>query len=409
MKSAILTIGDEIVAGFSVDTNSVWLAQELLKRGISVVAKKSVGDDLEAILEVLKEWDGRFDLVISTGGLGPTHDDVTKTAFCRYFDSELMFDEDYWNALVERFRKRGYEIPANNRSQAEIPIKAVTFPNPVGSALGLKFSSQSTSFYVLPGVPREMKAIMTEHLLPELGSGEAVSIVTLRTTGIIESALAEKLKPVASELEGVLIAYLPAYTGVDLRLRGLQTGQRGKEQVEAAAAMIEAKLGELVYGRDDEKLEAVVGQLLKERQETLAIAESCSGGLTSSRITDIPGSSDYMLGAVVAYSNESKIAILKVKSETLERNGAVSEPTAKEMAEGVRSVFNAHWGIATTGISGPSGGTSEKPVGLVYLAVAGPQRTVAKEANLVPHRLPHKAATAQAALNLLRLEMLHGS
>ena len=409
MRAAVLTIGDEIVAGFSIDTNSVWLAQELLKRGISVAAKKSVGDDLEAILETLTEWDSKFDLVITTGGLGPTHDDITKTAFCRYFESDIKFDKDYWNLLVERFRKRGYEIPANNRSQAEIPVKAVTVPNPVGSALGLKFTSPATSFYVLPGVPREMKAIMTEHLLPELGSGEAVSVVTLRTTGIIESALADRLKSFVAKLDRLQIAYLPAYTGVDLRLRGLDKGMRGKEQVESAVAMIEAHLGDLVYGRDDDKLEAVVGRMLMERQQTLAIAESCSGGLASSRITDIPGSSDYLLGAVVAYHNESKVTVLNVNPDTLEKYGAVSESTAIEMAEGVRTVFGAQWGIATTGISGPSGGTSEKPVGLVYLAVAGPQRTVARKANLVPHRLPHKAATAQAALNLLRLEIRHGS
>jgi nicotinamide-nucleotide amidase len=408
MRAAILTIGDEIVAGFSVDTNSVWLAQELLKRGITVVTKRSVSDDLEAILEALTEWDGKFDLVIATGGLGPTHDDITKTAFCRYFDSGIKFDEEYWNSLVERFRKRGYEIPANNRSQAEIPVKADIFPNPVGSALGLRFQSSTTSFFVLPGVPREMKAIMTEHLLPVLGSGEAVSVVTLRTTGIIESALADQLKSVVSELDSVQIAYLPAYTGVDIRIRGLQPGEQGEEQVNSAVVMIEAELGDLVYGHDDDKLEAVVGRLLKERQETLAIAESCSGGLTSSRITDVPGSSEYLLGAVVAYSNKSKVSLLGVKSETLEKFGAVSESTAIEMAAGIQSVFDTHWGIATTGISGPGGGTPEKPVGLVYLAVAGPQRTVAKEASLVPYRLPHKAATAQAALNLLRLEILHG-
>ena len=407
MKAGILTIGDEIVNGFSVDTNSVWLAQELLKRGITVVTKVSVGDDLDAIEEVLARWDGQLELVITTGGLGPTHDDVTKTAFCRYFNSELQLDEDYWAVLIERFRKRGYDIPASNRSQAEIPTRAEAIPNPVGTAPGLKFQSDTTTFYVLPGVPTEMKAIMSDHLLPTLDGGEAVSWVTIRTTGIIESALVTRLGPLVSRLKDVQVAYLPAYTGVDIRLRAVAVGDGGRERVESAADELEALLGDVVYGRDDITLERVVGRLLVERQETLALAESCSGGLAASRITDIPGSSAYMLGAVVAYSNAAKTGLLGVRPETLKAHGAVSEATAREMAEGVRSVFGAHWGVATTGISGPTGGTPEKPVGLVYLAVAGPQRTVAKEARLVPHRLPHKAATTQAALNLLRLEIRH--
>ena len=407
MKAGILTIGDEIVNGFSVDTNSVWLAQELLKRGITVVTKVSVGDDLDAIEEVLARWDGQLELVITTGGLGPTHDDVTKTAFCRYFNSELQLDEDYWAVLIERFRKRGYDIPASNRSQAEIPTRAKAIPNPVGTAPGLKFQSDATTFYVLPGVPTEMKAIMSDHLLPTLGGGEAVSWVTIRTTGIIESALVTRLEPLVSKLKDVQVAYLPGYTGVDIRLRAVAVGDGGRERVESATDELEALLGDVVYGRNDATLERVVGRLLVERQETLALAESCSGGLAASRITDIPGSSAYMLGAVVAYSNAAKTGQLGVRPATLKAHGAVSEVTAREMAEGVRSVFGAHWGVAATGISGPTGGTPEKPVGLVFLAVAGTQRTVAKEARLVPHRLPHKAATAQAALNLLRLEIRH--
>ncbi len=407
MKAGILTIGDEIVAGFSVDTNSVWLAQELLRKGIVVATKASVGDDLKAIEGVLARWDRELELVITTGGLGPTHDDVTKTAFCRYFNSDLQFDEEYWEVLVKRFQKRGFEIPASNRSQAEIPVKAEALPNSVGTAPGLKFQSGTTTFFVLPGVPTEMKAIMTDHLLPTLDDGEVVSWVTIRTTGIFESALAARLEPLVSSLKDVQVAYLPAYTGVDIRLRSATTGDKGRRIIESAAGKIETLLGDLTYGRDDATLEGVVGRLLAERQETLALAESCSGGLTASRVTDVPGSSAYMLGAVVAYGNAAKVDQLGVKPETLKAHGAVSEAAAREMAEGVKSVFGAHWGVATTGISGPTGGTPEKPIGLAYLAVAGPQRTVAKEARLVPHRLPHKAATAQAALNLLRLEIMH--
>ncbi|UCH62616.1 MAG: CinA family nicotinamide mononucleotide deamidase-related protein [Fidelibacterota bacterium] len=406
MNAGILTIGDEIVAGFSVDTNSVWLAQELLRKGIIVAVKASVPDDREAIEEVLARWDGQMELVITTGGLGPTRDDITKTAFCRYFDSELRFDEEYWEVLVERFQKRGFEIPGSNRSQAEIPVKAEVLPNPVGTAPGLKFQSGTTTFLVLPGVPMEMKAIMTEHFQPGLGDGEAISWTTVRTTGIIESALAAQLEPLVSSFEDIQVAYLPAYTGVDIRLRSSTTGDKGRKMIESAARKLEALVGDLTYGRNDASLEEIVGGSLTRRQETLALAESCSGGLTASRITDIPGSSAYMLGAVVAYDNAAKERQLGVKPETLKAHGAVSEAAAREMAEGVKSVFGADWGVATTGISGPTGGTPEKPVGLAFLAVAGPQRTVARETRLLPYRLPHKAATAQAALNLLRLEIM---
>ena len=407
MKAGILTIGEEILIGFTVDTNSAWLAQELLKRGITVAKKTIVGDDQRAITEVLKRWDGELDLVIATGGLGPTHDDITKKAFCTYFESELRFDEDYWNSLQDRFKKRGYRIPANNRSQAEIPIKAVVIHNPVGTAPGLIFHSEKTAFIVLPGVPTEMKAIINEGDISELDGTEAVSITTLRTTGIFESALSEKLGPLVSGMRNVQVAYLPSYIGVDIRISGSTIGDKGRKAVETAVAAMEAEIGEYIYGHDAALMEELVGRLLKERGETVAVAESCSGGLIASRITDVAGSSVYFHGAVVAYSNEAKVSQLGVESSTLKKYGAVSEPTAREMAEGVRKLFGVDWGVSTTGISGPTGGTPDKPVGLVYFAVAGPKRTVARESKLIPHRLPHKLATAQMALNLLRLELLH--
>ena len=406
MNAAILTIGDELIHGFTVDTNAVWLAQELHRRGVSVSIKASVGDDTGAIEAILRQWDGKYDWVIATGGLGPTHDDITKTAFCNYFGSDTRFDEGYWQELVGRFKARGHTIPGNNRSQAEIPTKAEFIANPVGTAPGLKFVSGGTTFIVLPGVPREMKAIMTDHVLPDLGGQEPIAWVTLHTTGIFESALAARLEPLLARLDGVQLAYLPSYTGVDLRLRGLALGEQGRTRVARAARELEAFLGEGVYGRDSDTLASVVGQLLLERGETLALAESCSGGLTASHITDVPGSSAYFMGGVVAYSDASKVAQLGVNPATLETHGAVSKATARELAEGVRGAFDATWGVATTGIAGPAGGSDEKPVGLVYLAVAGPGGTVAKEARLVADRLPHKSATAQGALNLLRLELL---
>jgi nicotinamide-nucleotide amidase len=219
--------------------------------------------------------------------------------------------------------------------------------------------------------------------------------------------LSEKLGTVVSKLRNAQVAYLPSYIGVDIRIRGSATGDKGRKAVEAAVTAIKAEIGDYIYGFDDTLMEELVGQLLENRGETVAVAESCSGGLVASRITDVAGSSGYFHGAVVAYSNEAKVSQLGVQSATLEKYGAVSEPTAREMAEGVRKLFGVDWGVSTTGISGPSGGTPEKPVGLVFFAVAGPQRTVARESKLIPHRLPHKLATTQMALNLLRLELLH--
>lgn len=409
MRAGILTIGDELINGFTVDTNAVWLSQALLSRGVSVAIKASVGDETGAIEAILDQWDGEYDWVITTGGLGPTHDDITKSAFCNYFDSEIRFDEGYWQKLVERFKGRGHTIPDNNRSQAEIPTKAEFIANPVGTAPGLRFISKSTTFIVLPGVPREMKAIMTDHVLPGLEGQAPIAWLTLHTAGIFESALAMRLEPLLAKLGGIQLAYLPSYRGVDLRLRSLATGEQGRSKVASAAGEIEAFLGERVYGRDGDTLASVVGQLLLARRETVALAESCSGGVTASDMTDVPGSSAYFKGGVVAYSDAAKVSQLGVNPATLETHGAVSEATARELAEGARIAFDATWGVATTGIAGPSGGSEEKPVGLVYLAVAGPDGTITREARLVADRLPHKSATAHAALNLLRLELLgHG-
>ena len=406
MKAAILTIGEELISGFTVDTNAAWIAQELLPRGIPVVETVSVGDDLKSILGALEHLDHRMGLVIVTGGLGPTHDDVTKNAFCRYFDSAITFDTVYWESLVERFASRGLVIPENNRSQAEVPVKAEVLPNSVGSALGLRFQSEETTFFVLPGVPREMKAIMTEEVLPGLGKKKDGQWITVRTSGIFESALASRLEPVLASFPKVKLAFLPDYRGVDIRLGPESVGKAAHGEVESAARAIETELGLLAYGRDRTSVEKIVVESLTARGETLALAESCTGGLVASLLTDIPGASQVLLGSVVAYSNDVKERQLGVSPESIREFGAVSEPVAREMAAGAQAALGGTWGVATTGIAGPAGGSTKKPVGLVYIAVAGPGGIVSKELRLVPIRLPHKAATAQAALNLLRREIL---
>ena len=404
MKAAILTVGDELLDGYVTDTNSAWLARELASRGVSVAAKASVGDIKEEIRAALARWDGQFDLVLVTGGLGPTHDDVTKLACCEYFKCDLRFDEAYWAELVSRFEARGYDIPENNRSQAEIPTACETLPNPAGTALGMKFRSDATTFILLPGVPREMEAIVTASLLPSL-EGPELPLRILRTTGLYESALAQQLGPALDALEGVQVGLLTDVTGVDIRLRAGQTGAAGSAAVDRAADDLARLLGDKIYSTNGDSLARRIGHLLKERGESLAIAESCTGGLAAAAITAEAGSSAWFQGAVVAYGDQSKIDLLGVRSGTLAAHGAVSAEVAVEMASGVRTALHADWGLATTGISGPGGGSQAKPVGLVYLALAGLGATTVREAHLIAEREPHRQAAAQSVLNMLRMEL----
>ncbi len=405
MNAAILTIGNELLGGAVVDTNSAWLSRQLASRGVSVTHKATVGDTREDIIALLAAWDGQHDMVLITGGLGPTHDDITKAALCDYFGSGLTFDQRYWDVLVERFKKRGLEIPDNNRTQAQLPDLCQPLSNSVGTAMGMKFTSEKTIFISLPGVPAEMKAIVSEHVLPAI-EGQSIAETTLRVTGLTESALSTRLEGIISGAKGVTIGILPSLISTDLRVQAQQPGPAGAQAVAALVEKMADLLGNNVFARDAETMQETVGALLKGRGETVALAESCSGGLAASWLTDVPGSSDTFLGAVVAYSDAVKQSALSVSAQTLSRNGAVSEQVALEMAVGVKTAMDSTWGLSTTGIAGPDGGSAGKPVGLVYIAVAGDKRSEAREYHLVPRRLAHKQMTAQAALNMLRLELL---
>ncbi|MFC1480702.1 competence/damage-inducible protein A [Candidatus Neomarinimicrobiota bacterium] len=405
MNAAILTIGDELLAGFTVDTNAAWIGQQLLKNGIRVTGKATVGDDLDMITRQIADFDGVYELVIITGGLGPTGDDITKSALCKYFTSPLHFDEAYWQLLVERFTQRGYTISENNRGQAEIPDKAETLPNPVGSAQGLLFTTDGTQFVALPGVPREMQAIFQESVLPRFTQPEPLVWTTIHTTGMGESMMAQQLEPMLANLDGVEIAFLPDYTGTDIRLTADDRGAKGAANLNRWIEAIQESLGSLVYGRDDESMISLVFDALSSQNQTVAVAESCSGGLIASQLTDVAGATGIFKGGVVAYSNESKTRLLDVEEASIAANGAVSEDVTLQMAIGVRKKFEADWGLSTTGIAGPSGGSPEKPVGLVYIAVASESSRIVKKYRLVPARLHHKRATAMTALNLLRREI----
>lgn len=410
MKASIITIGNEILSGMTLDTNSSFLAKELALIGIPVVLKISVGDEAIDIQRAFKQALAETDIVLCTGGLGPTSDDITKKVAAKYFGSKLKLDKKTLDHIRSRFAKRGIEMPACNRGQAMVPDKAEVLFNPEGTAPGLLFKRGKKRLALMPGVPREMKAIFAGPLkerLEVLSCGMKISMLTLRTTGISESAIAEKLVPFEKGLAKGTLAYLPTHLGVDLRLTasGKDVSLINKK-LDGWSTKIRQLLGNVIYGQDEETMEQEVGRLLKEKKLTLTTAESCSGGLIADRITDVSGSSDYFFGSIIAYSNILKEKMLGVKSQTLRLHGAVSKETAIEMANGVRGRLGSDLGLAITGIAGPGGGTDKKPVGLVFMALAGPRGTVVEEKRFLGQRRHIKESAAQAALNMLRLYLL---
>jgi nicotinamide-nucleotide amidase len=410
MKAAIITIGNEILSGMTLDTNAAYLSQELGKIGIEVVLKISVGDRPADIGQAFKQALAGTDIVLCTGGLGPTSDDITKRVAVKFFKAKLKLDKGTLEHIHSRFAKRGIEMPACNRGQAMVPNKTEVLFNPEGTAPGLLFKKAKKILVLMPGVPREMKAIFAGSLkerLTALSKGMDIRVVTLRTTGIAESAVSEKLSGFEKELAKGALAYLPTHLGVDLRLtisgKNLSVIDN---KLNDLSEKITGVLGHVIYGKDDQTMEEVVGRLLKEKKLTLTTAESCSGGLIADRITNISGSSDYYLGSAIAYSNILKEKMLGVKSQTLRLHGAVSKETAIEMANGVRGRLGSDLGLAITGIAGPGGGTDKKPVGLIFMAVAGPKGTVVEERRFLGQRRHIKESAAQAALNMLRLYLL---
>ncbi len=410
MKASIITIGNEILSGMTIDTNSSYLAREFGMIGIPVVLKISIGDRPADIEQAFRQALAGTDIVLCTGGLGPTSDDITKRVAVKFFKSKLKLDKGTLEHIHSRFAKRGIQMPACNRGQAMVPDKAEVLFNPEGTAPGLLFKKGKKMLALMPGVPREMKAIFAGSLKQRLeaeSKGAMIRFVTLRTTGISESAIAEKLIPFEKGLTKGILAYLPMHLGVDLRLT-----VSGKiviaidKKLNDLSAKITGLLGQVIYGKDDETMEEVVGRLLKEKKLTLTTAESCSGGLIADRITNISGSSEYYLGSIIAYSNILKEKMLGVKSQTLRLHGAVSKETAIEMANGVRGRLGSDLGLAITGIAGPGGGTDKKPVGLVFMALAGSKGTVVEEKRFLGQRRHIKESAAQAALNMLRLYLL---
>jgi nicotinamide-nucleotide amidase len=411
MDAETVTVGNELLLGFTLDTNSSDIATALAAVGARIVRRTTVGDDENRISAAVGEALGRTGFVIVTGGLGPTRDDVTKHAVAALFDAPLELNEEYLRHLEARFAahfRRG-PMPATNRSQAEVPRGALLLPNRHGTAPGLWMEGGPGVAVLLPGVPHEMRALLADEVIPrmlerpEFADRLVTRSLTLRTAGITESGLASRLAEVEPSLEGVTLAYLPGFEGVDLRLTAWQVAQdRARELLEGAATSLRKELGVFWYGDDNTDMASAVLDMLRERHATLAVAESCTGGMIGGRITAIPGSSDVFLGGVVSYSDQSKQRDLDVPSSVLAQHGAVSEQTALAMAEGVARRFGADAAIAVTGVAGPSGGSPEKPVGTVWFAARMGDTARAVRSRLPGPREEVRLRAAQAGLNLLR-------
>ncbi|HEY6807980.1 MAG TPA: competence/damage-inducible protein A [Gemmatimonadales bacterium] len=416
MKLEVCTIGTELLLGHTTDTNAVDLGRALAAAGVEVVRRTTVPDRPRAIRDAVADALTRTGAVLTTGGLGPTRDDLTKPIVAELFGMPLKLDAGLLTALEARFRRAGRDtMPPSNRSQAEVPEGAVILPNPRGTAPGLWLEDAAGRLAILlPGVPREMRGLLTEQVLPRLVArvGAAPRVVrsrTLRTTGVPESALGERVGPLEEALAPLSLAYIPSADGVDLRLTAWSLDPAEADRLLAAGAdRLRRELGAHCYGEDEADLAAVVLGQARARRARLAVAESCTGGLLGARLTAVPGASDTFVGGTVAYDDAVKTGVLGVPAEILERHGAVSEEAVRAMAAGAARVFGVRYALAITGIAGPGGGTPEKPVGTVWLALQADGATAAVRRVFPGDRAEIRARSAQAALDLLRRHLGEG-
>jgi nicotinamide-nucleotide amidase len=416
VKTILINIGNELLIGQVVNTNASWMAEQLNRAGFNVDEIAVVGDSREAILGILSRTNESFDMIIVTGGLGPTKDDITKQVICEYFETHLVFREDAFRDIEMLFAGRGFPVTPSNRKQAELPEKCTDIPNTLGTARGMWFEKESPEghlarFVFLPAVPFEMKAMMEKEIIPRMKGifrPQAIVHRTILTQGIGESFLSDRLEPWETKLPTfITLAYLPQPGIVRLRLTG-----KGDSEEEVTRAVDEevkkmvAIIPEYIFGEDEERLEEIVGQLLKEKGMTLALAESCTGGYISHLITSVPGSSAWYRGGLVAYTNDLKAGMLDVRPDIIEKYGAVSEPVIREMVNGVLEHFHCDAVIATSGIAGPTGGTDTKPVGTTWIAVYVPDKLVTHKFLFGDERERVIRRAALQALNMLRKELV---
>ncbi|MEJ8757360.1 competence/damage-inducible protein A [Pontibacter sp. H259] len=407
VNAEIITIGDEILYGQIVDTNSAWMGTELTKIGIKVKQITSISDSAEHINAALDDAKTRADIIIITGGLGPTKDDLTKDVLTAYFHTSLKLHEPSLADIAAIFEKRGIEVTELNRQQAFLPENCEPVRNLLGTAPGMWFEQDGKVYVSMPGVPFEMKRMMTDIVLPKLKAHFRTPEIihkVIQTTGIAESILADKLEEWELSLPPhIKLAYLPYLAGVRLRLTGSGDDAAILEQeLQTEVDKLSQIIPKYIFAYGEISLEEAIGNLLKEQNLTIATAESCTGGYLAHKFTSIPGSSAYFMGSIIAYSNDVKTAQLDVKPETLQQHGAVSEATVRQMAENVRKKLNTSIGVATSGIAGPDGGTDEKPVGTIWIAYADEKKTIAKQLNYNKNRLLNIEYTALVTLNLIR-------
>ena len=413
MTAEIISIGDELLIGQVINSNQAFIAEHLTSVGISAKRMLTVGDDVKGIVQSFREAMARSEVVIATGGLGPTHDDVTRRAVCEFFEAGLVRDEEAHRNVLRIFASRGMPVLPINEEQALVPQGCTVIQNAHGTAPGYFFSREGKVFAVLPGVPYEMEAMVESFILPYFrakATGATILHRTLLTTGIAESRLAHELGPVEeyiSEGDGVTLAFLPNPLGVRLRITARSASlEAAGALISGVEAAIRAKAEKYIYGTDTERMEEVVGRLLRARKLTLAVAESCTGGLILDRLTDVPGSSDYLERGFVTYSNRSKMTELGVSQESIDKAGAVSKEVAEAMALGARKVAGTDIGVSTTGIAGPAGATESKPVGTLWIAYSDQSGTLALKLLLETNRRRFKIRASQAALELLRRRLL---
>jgi len=409
MKATVITIGDEILIGQIIDTNSAWIGQKFSDLGIKLHEIISIGDDSEQIVDALNRAKASSQIVIMTGGLGPTKDDITKNTLVEYFETELVLNEQVWEKMKQIFEKRGIKVLEMNRSQAMIPKNCTMLPNSRGTAQGMWFDVDGTVFISMPGVPHEMKHLMDSQVIPKLKekfSFPKIIHATIMTAGAGESVIANTLSEFENQLpSNIKLAYLPDLGTVKLRLTARGTEEKLQTEVESQLEQMKSLLGDFVYADGEEKLENVIGKMLIQRNETVSCAESCTGGYIAHLFTSNAGSSKYFEGAVISYSYDVKEKILGVKNSTLNSVGAVSGECVTEMLDGLLKVTGTTYGIAVSGIAGPDGGTADNPVGTVWIAVGSKDKIVAKKFQFFPSRMENIRVFSNAALNMLRLFM----
>lgn len=409
MKVEIINTGTELLIGAVVNTHLGYIAQKLLPLGLTIQRQVTVGDDHSLIRNAFAEAIERADLLIATGGLGPTSDDITRDVVAEFTGCKLVFHQDIMDRIEARFRHRRFPMPESVRVQAMVPDGAIVLTNNNGTAPGLALEHKGKWIILLPGPPRELKPMFEEIVLPLLREKLKLPIVdarTFRTCGIGESMVEEIVGKQLLALPGCEVGYCARPNEVDLRIIVRSNSQtEAKAMADRAEDIIRQNLSEWIFGTGDDRLESAIVKTLTEKKRTLAVAESCTGGLLANRITNVPGSSEVFVNGCVTYTNESKTHLVGVPTTLIEQHGAVSEPVARAMAEGVRTRSNTTYGIGITGIAGPSGGMAQKPVGLVYIALATPTETKCIEQRINYDRETFKFVATQYALDLLRRDL----